>query len=138
KDLRELINRKERKVFITLFASNAHRMNEIAKMGIEAGRKIVLMGRSLNTYMEAALATGHSQIPMDEFLTPDQVKGATSNLLIFLSGCQGDFLSALRRFSFGEDSTFKPSEGDLIVFSSKVIPGNEKKISRIYNKLTEF
>lgn len=138
KDLRELINRNERKVFITLFASNAHRMNEIAKMGIEAGRKIVLMGRSLNSYMEAALATGHSNIPMDELLAPDQVKGVTGNLLIFLSGCQGDFLSALRRFSFGEDSNFKPSENDLVIFSSKVIPGNEKKISRIYNKLTEF
>lgn len=138
RDLRELINRNERKVFITLFASNAHRMNEIAKMGIEAGRKIVLMGRSLNTYMEAALTTGHAQVPLEEMLTPDQVKGVTSNLLVFLSGCQGDFLSALRRFSFGEDSTFKPSEGDLVIFSSKVIPGNEKKISRIYNKLTEF
>lgn len=138
KDLKALINRDERKVFITLFASNAHRMNEIAKMGLAAGRKIVLMGRSLNSYMEAALATGHSEIPLEELHQPDQVKGMTGKLLVFLSGCQGDFLSALRRFSYGEDSNFKPTQGDLVVFSSKIIPGNEKKIYRIYNKLTEF
>ncbi len=137
-DLRLLMNRPEDRVFITLFASNVHRMNLIAKMAKNAGRKIVIMGRSLKTYMESAQETGHADISPEEFFLPEQVKGQTGRMLIFLSGCQGDFLSALRRFSFGEDGTFKPREGDLVIFSSKVIPGNEKKIYRIYNKLTEF
>jgi ribonuclease J len=137
-DLRLLMNRPEDRVFITLFASNVHRMNLIAKMAKNAGRKIVIMGRSLKTYMESAQETGHAEISPEEFFLPEQVKGQTGRMLIFLSGCQGDFLSALRRFSFGEDGTFKPREGDLVIFSSKVIPGNEKKIYRIYNKLTEF
>lgn len=137
-DLDHLMSRQENRVFITLFASNVHRMNAIAKMAKAAGRKIVIMGRSLWTYMEAARETGHSELSADDFHMPDQVKGQTGKMLIFLSGCQGDFLSALRRFSFGEDGTFKPTPGDLIVFSSKVIPGNEKKIYRIYNKLTRF
>ncbi len=136
-DLEHLIDRPENRLFITLFASNVHRMNAIAKMAKASGRKIVIMGRSLKTYMEAAHETGHSDLTPEEFFAPDQVKGQTGRMLIFLSGCQGDFLSALRRFSFGEDGTFKPGAGDLIVFSSKVIPGNEKKIARIYNKLTE-
>lgn len=138
KDLKSLMERSEDRVFITLFASNVHRMNTIAKMGRAAGRKIVIMGRSLKTYMESAFETGHSDLPPDELFMPDQVKGQTGKMLIFLSGCQGDFLSALRRFSYGEDGTFKPGPGDLVIFSSKVIPGNEKKIYRIYNKLTEF
>jgi ribonuclease J len=137
-DLRSLMDRDEDRVFITLFASNVHRMNEIAKMGKASGRKLVIMGRSLKTYMEAAFETGHSDLAPDEFYMPDQAKGLTGKMLVFLSGCQGDFLSALRRFSFGEDSTFKPGPKDVVVFSSKVIPGNEKKIYRIYNKLTEF
>lgn len=137
-ELQSIIERDEDRVFITLFASNVHRMNAIAKMAMKAGRKVVLMGRSLKTYMESALETGHSEIPTDELYFPEQVKGQTGRMLIFLSGCQGDFLSALRRFSFGEDGTFKPGPGDLVVFSSKVIPGNEKKVYRIYNKLTEF
>lgn len=137
-DLKMLLDRPENRIFLTLFASNVHRMNTIAKMAQESGRKIVLMGRSIKTYMEAGFETGHSSISPDELSDPAQVKNENGRMLIFLSGCQGDFLSALRRFSFGEDSTFKPSPRDLIVFSSKVIPGNEKKIYRIYNKLTEF
>jgi ribonuclease J len=137
-DLKSLMDRPEDRLFITLFASNVHRMNTIAKMGRASGRKIVIMGRSLKTYMEAAFETGHSDLPPDELFAPDQVKGQTGKMLIFLSGCQGDFLSALRRFSYGEDSTFKPGPSDVVIFSSKVIPGNEKKIYRIYNKLTEF
>jgi ribonuclease J len=137
-DLKTLMERDENRIFITLFASNVHRMNAIAKMGRAAGRKIVILGRSLKSYMDSAFETGHSDLPPDEFFLADQVKGQTGKMLIFLSGCQGDFLSALRRFSYGEDSTFKPGPADLVVFSSKIIPGNEKKIYRIYNKLTEF
>lgn len=137
-DLKDLINHEADRVFITLFASNVHRMNSIAKMGLDAGRKLVMVGRSLKSYMEASFETGHSKISPEEFFQTDQVKGQSGKMLIFLSGCQGDFLSALRRFSYGEDSTFKPTDKDVVVFSSKVIPGNEKKISRIYNKLTEF
>lgn len=137
-DLDYLMNRPEERIFITLFASNIHRMNAIAKYAKQAGRKLVLMGRSLNTYMEAARETGHTEINADDIYSPEQIKGQTGKMLIFLSGCQGDFLSALRRFSFGEDGTFKPRPGDLVVFSSKVIPGNEKKIYRIYNKITQF
>lgn len=137
-DLKTLMERPEDRLFITLFASNVHRMNAIAKMAIAAGRKVVIMGRSLKTYMDSAFETGHSDIPSDDLYLPDQVKGQTGRMLVFLSGCQGDFLSALRRFSYGEDGTFKPVPGDVVVFSSKVIPGNEKKIYRIYNKLTEF
>ncbi len=136
--LRDLIRRPEERIFITLFASNVHRMNAIAKLAIAEGRKIVIMGRSLKTYMESAFETGHSEIPTDQLYLPEQIKGQSGKMLIFLSGCQGDFLSALRRFSYGEDGTFKPRANDLIIFSSKVIPGNEKKIARIYNKLTEF
>ncbi len=137
-DLEHLMNRPENRLFITLFASNVHRMNAIAKMAKASGRKIVVMGRSLWTYMEAARESGHTEITADDLFMADQVRGQSGKMLIFLSGCQGDFLSALRRFSFGEDGSFKPIPGDVVIFSSKVIPGNEKKIYRIYNKLTQF
>ncbi len=137
-DLKYLMERHEERIFLTLFASNVHRMNAIAKMASQAGRKIVIMGRSLKTYMDSGYETGHSDFPPEKIYLPDQAKGLSGKMLVFLSGCQGDFLSALRRFSFGEDGNFKPRSTDLVIFSSKVIPGNEKKIYRIYNKLTEF
>jgi ribonuclease J len=137
-DLSQLINSSNRRVFITLFASNVHRLSFIAKSGINADRKIVLMGRSIKNYLEAAFESNIIHEDPSTFYEADQVDVASDRLLILVSGCQGDYLSALRRFSFGEDSKFKPSQDDLIIFSSKVIPGNEKKIYRIYNKLSEF
>lgn len=137
-DLKQVLERGNKRLFITMFASNIHRINTIAKLAQKAGRKLVVMGRSLKTYIEAASITGQTEFVSDMWSTPDQVKDYDGKMLILLSGCQGDFLSALRRFSYGEDSTFKPTPEDLVVFSSKVIPGNEKKIYRIYNKLTEF
>lgn len=137
-DLKKILERDEKRIFMTLFSSNVSRLNTITKFAKESGRKIVLMGRSLFTYMEAAWETGHLECNPEEFLLAEQGKMVDSKVLVLLSGCQGDFLSALRRFSFGEDSHFKPAPGDLVVFSSKVIPGNEKKIGRIYNKITEF
>ncbi|MDQ3081507.1 MAG: ribonuclease J, partial [Gemmatimonadota bacterium] len=73
-DLKALLERDESRIFITLFASNVHRMNTIAKMGRAAGRKMVIMGRSLKNYMEAAYETGHSDIPPEEMFQPAQVK----------------------------------------------------------------
>lgn len=137
-DLKSVLERKNKRVFVTMFASNIHRINTIAKLAEKSGRKLVVMGRSLKTYIEAASIAGQTDYVSDAWSTPDQVKTHDGKMLVLLSGCQGDFLSALRRFSYGEDSNFKPTPEDLVVFSSKVIPGNEKKIYRIYNKLTEF
>ena len=136
-DLKDLVEGSEDRLFVTLFASNVHRLEQICKMGKAAGRRIVVMGRSLKNYLEAASESGHSSLASEDVLLPENVKGESGRLLILLSGCQGDFLSALRRFSYGEDSNFKPTPADKVVFSSKVIPGNEKKVARIYNKLTE-
>jgi ribonuclease J len=58
-------------------------------------------------------------------------------VVVLLSGCQGDFRGTFRRFCMGEDSTFKPRIDDLVILSSKAIPGNEKKISLLMNKLSE-
>jgi ribonuclease J len=138
KDLKKLVERSENRIFITLFASNVHRIDTIARLAINSGRKIVIMGRSLKTYIQTAIDSNLIDLKIEDIFEPEQVKGESGKMLIFLSGCQGDFLSALRRFSYGEDSIFKPHTQDVVVFSSKVIPGNEKKIYRIYNKLTEF
>jgi ribonuclease J len=137
-DLAEIIQRPEKRIFLTLFASNIHRLNKIVELANANDRKVIILGRSLRTYLEAARESGHTEINLEDLYTPEQAKNLNSKVLVLLSGCQGDFHSALRRFSFGEDPHFKPTYGDLVVFSSKVIPGNEKKIYRIYNKLTQF
>lgn len=63
--------------------------------------------------------------------------GSDENVVVLLSGCQGDFRGTFRRFCVGEDSQFKPRPEDTVVLSSKAIPGNEKKISLLVNKISE-
>jgi len=133
----ELLDRSHPRIFVTLFASNVHRLSEIIELAQTKKRRIVLMGRSIRNYLDLAFEAKISSFNPEDALFADQVKNTDENLLVIVSGCQGDFLSALRRFSFGEDTHLKPRETDLFIFSSKAIPGNEKKIGRIYNKLTE-
>lgn len=138
-DLDFLISREDRRLFITLFASNIYRLNSICLMALKHKRKIVVLGRSVEFYIKAAMAAGYFEgVEEKDIFDGSQVDSKNDRLLVIVSGCQGDFLSALRRLSFGEDSTFKLLPSDKVVFSSKVIPGNEKKISRIMNKITEF
>ena len=137
-DLEHLVSREDRRLFITLFASNIYRLNSICLMALKHKRKIVVLGRSVEYYIKAAIAAGYFEgITEEDILDGSQVDPKSDRLLVIVSGCQGDFLSALRRLSYGEDSTFKLVPGDKVIFSSKVIPGNEKKISRIMNKITE-
>ena len=91
----------------------------------------------MENYARAGIEAGIIPFTTDDFSQSAQVKGEVGRMLILLSGCQGDFLSALRRVSAGEDGTFKLSAADTVVFSSKVIPGNERKIGRIINDIIE-
>jgi ribonuclease J len=137
-DIESLISGKEDRLFVTLFASNVHRMSAICRFAKKHKRKIVLMGRSVEHYLRVGLAHGYmGDITEEDLWNPTQVKGETGRMLVIVSGCQGDFQSALRRLSAGEDATFKLAPGDKVVFSSKVIPGNEKQISRIMNDISE-
>lgn len=138
-DLEFLISRDDRRIFMTMFASNIYRLNSICILAKKHKRKIVVMGRSVDFYIKAAIASGYfEEITEEDILDSTQVDTKNDRMIVLVSGCQGDFLSALRRLSYGEDSSFKLCETDKVIFSSKVIPGNEKKISRIMNKITEF
>ena len=136
-DLEFLVASDTERLFLTLFSSNVHRMGTIFELAKKHKRKVVLMGRSMENYTRAGMETGIIPVQEGDFLNPQQAKGIEGRVLVILSGCQGDFLSALRRVSAGEDGNFKLKHGDVVVFSSKVIPGNEKKISRILNDIIE-
>lgn len=139
KDLSYLISQKKRK-FITLFSSNIHRVKTILNLAIKHHQKVVPVGRSIQHYIEAGAECN--------ILTPHELKTIRKedsitnpndeNLVILLTGCQGDHKGALRRVSSNEHKLFKLKPNDLVIFSSKVIPGNEKIVYKIYNKITEL
>ncbi len=134
----EIFQSTEKRIFITCFSSNIHRLMIFIELAKKHGRKIVPHGRSMISYLNSA--NEHGLIPdfantvkLPEALSPNQ-----ENIIVLLSGCQGDFRGTFRRFCIGEDSTFKPRTDDLVLLSSKAIPGNEKKISLLTNKLSEI
>jgi len=134
----EIFENAEKRIFITCFASNIHRLMTFISLCKKHGRKLVPHGRSMIGYLNTANELG--MIP--EYSTvvkmPDSVTADNENVVVLLSGCQGDFRGTFRRFCIGEDSTFKPRPDDLVLLSSKAIPGNEKKIGMLVNKLSEI
>lgn len=136
-DLEELIKTYPTRMFITFFSSNIHRMQTIFQAAAKAGKKVLIQGRSIHSYLEAAKE--NKLITFDEsiLINEEEFSRDMNKLVVLVSGCQGDFYSALRRLIDGEISWMKLRPDDLLVFSSKVIPGNEKKISRLINKVYE-
>ena len=133
----ELFQSTDKRIFITCFSSNIHRLMTFFALAKKHGRNIIPHGRSMISYLNTANELG--MIPdYDSIIkSADSVSPTQDNVVVLLSGCQGDFRGTFRRFCMGEDSTFKPKIDDLVILSSKAIPGNEKKISLLMNKLSE-
>lgn len=125
------------RLFITCFSSNIHRLKTIIDIAEKYEFKVVPHGRSINSYLNIANEKG--MIPnFDNIIrNTDQIRKDQKNICVILTGCQGDFLGTLRRVSMGEDSSFKLKKTDKVIFSSKPIPGNEKKVALIMNKISE-
>jgi ribonuclease J len=134
-DLDEVFKKKQR-TFITLFSSNIWRLRTFFELAKKNRKKIVPIGRSLFSYLDAAQECDLIELYSDVYREADQLNNHNSeDLVVLLTGCQGDHFGALRRVTSGEHKYFKPNENDLFVFSSKSIPGNEKKVSRICNEI---
>lgn len=127
---------RNRRVIVTTFASNLHRIKSIADAAIENGRKIALSGRSVQEGVIIGLQTGHLDVPAKEFILTEELEQfEPSKVLILTTGCQGEPTSSLYRASIDENREFSISPNDYVIFSSKPIPGNEKYVNRIINNL---
>lgn len=133
----EIFARKQR-TFITMFSSNIYRMKNILETAKRAGKKITTIGRSVGAYLSAAEEVeliNLQDYPIKDF---DAVENFDDpNLLLIVTGSQGEFLGAMKRILNGDQKNIHVSEHDLFVFSSKPIPGNEKKIYALFNKIAE-
>jgi ribonuclease J len=135
KSIIELIGSCKKMVVVTTFASNVARLETILKAGEAAGRKIVLAGRSLWRILEAAQASGYL-LDIPPVMRADQVgKAKRDNLLIVSTGCQGELMAATNKLANGSHPNLRLAPGDTVIFSSKIIPGNEKRIFRLMNQL---
>ncbi len=125
-------------VFVTTFASNVARLQTIAEAAMENGRKVALAGRSLWTITNAARECGYlADLP--DFLTDQDIKKvARKKALVICTGCQGEPMAAMSKIIHRSHPMLKLHPGDTVIFSSKVIPGNERKIFNMFNALTQM
>jgi ribonuclease J len=131
----ELVKGCKKMVVITTFASNVARMETILKAAEAAGRRVVMAGRSLWRILEAAQSSGYL-LDIPPVLRPDKMGNIKREKLLVLStGCQGEPMAATTKMANGSHPNLKLLPGDTIIFSSKIIPGNEKKIFRLLNQL---
>lgn len=137
-DIDHLLSLKKR-TFVTLFSSNIHRLRTFFELAKKHNKKISAVGRSIYNYLDAAQKSKIFNYEEFSFFNENAVSNPNSDeLVVFLTGSQGDFMGALRRLANNDHKAFKFKEGDQVIFSSKPIPGNDKKISSIYNDFTQF
>ena len=127
--------RKTGRVCVTTFASNAAQLATLGWVAKESGRHLVLAGRSMDRITQVAKATGYLK-DMPPTLSWDAAASMDpSKLLILCTGAQGEPMAALSRIADGSHPAIKLEKGDLVVYSSKQIPGNELAIGRVQNAL---
>jgi ribonuclease J len=123
------------RVVVTTFASNATRLHTLGEVAKATGRKLVTAGRSIERIIQVAKATGYLK-DFPETISWEQAANARpETLLIVVTGTQGEPQAALARIADGSHPTLKLEAGDLVVYSSKQIPGNEMAIARVQNAL---
>lgn len=130
----EIFSQSEKRVIVATFASNIHRIQQIADAAVKYGRKIALSGRSMVANVQIARDLGYLRIPLDALIKIDDIrKFHDCEVAIITTGSQGEPMSALSRMAMNDHKQVQINEGDTVVISAKVIPGNEKSISRIIN-----
>ncbi|WP_428739264.1 ribonuclease J [Sulfurimonas sp.] len=126
--------RAEGRVILSTFSSNIHRVYQAIQYGIKYGRKVCVIGRSMERNIEIAMQYDYIRFPKNIFVDAEEVSRMNDkDVLIVTTGSQGEANSALFRMSIGEHRHIKIKPTDLIVLSSRPIPGNEGSISNMMN-----
>lgn len=134
--LDKVISKAEGRVIVATFASNIHRMQQIANASIKQGRKIAFSGRSMENVSLLATSLGYLHIPIESVIAVDKLSEyKNEEITIITTGSQGEPMAALTRIAFSTHRTIKIEPKDLYVISSSPIPGNEKLVSKLVNQL---
>ncbi len=139
KSITELIaSYKQSLVVVSSFASNIARIHTIAKAAEACGRKVALSGSSLWKMYDAALECGYLH-DLAPFMRPREIERYHRNeVLVIATGCQGEPRATTSKLARGEHPDFKVRRGDVMIFSSKIIPGNEDAIFSLFNKFCKM
>ena len=127
---------EDRRLIITTFSSNVHRVQQIINTAHKHKRKVCVIGRSMVNVIGAAAELGYMDLPDGVLIDASEIKRfRPEEITLITTGSQGEPMSALYRIAFGEHDKVKLSASDVVVLSSSAIPGNEKLVGKIINAL---
>ena len=133
--LQRIVGEATGRVAITTFSSNVARIKSVLSIAEACGRHIVLVGRSMWRTLHAACETGHLDAGHEVLSDLDAGYLPPEKTLFLCTGCQGEPRGAMSRIASGDHPQIELEGGDLVIFSSKIIPGNENAIAAVQNQL---
>ena len=127
---------KDKRIVISTFSSNVHRVQQIIDTAARHGRKVAVTGRSMINIVGAAVELGYMNVPSGIIVDISEVKKYPPNKMTIVStGSQGEPMSGLYRMAFGLHDKVELGHDDLVIISASAIPGNEKLVGNIINEL---
>ena len=135
--LLKIMEIKNKRILVTSFASNVARMESIFYCAKKTGRSICLVGRSMHRIYKAARKCGYLKGLLDPIEPRDAKKVARNKIVFLATGSQGEPMGAMNRIVNGIHPDVFLESGDCVIFSSKIIPGNEKKLYQLQNQIVK-
>ncbi|MGO9439226.1 MAG: ribonuclease J [Terriglobales bacterium] len=130
----EIFNRAEHRIIVSCFSSSIHRLQQILDISAELNRKVAFLGRSMLTTTEIAHSLGLLHIPDNTIIRPQDIMSMPRDrVVVIVSGTQGEPMSAMSRIAVDNHKNLSLDNGDIVVLSARMIPGNEKGIGRMLN-----
>ncbi|MGH3065937.1 MAG: ribonuclease J [Gaiellaceae bacterium] len=124
------------RILVASFASNIHRMQQVADVAVECGRKVTVIGRSMRKNLNIARNLGYVNFPEEALVNPDEAALLPPHKVVALcTGSQGEPLSALTRIAYGDHKALSVEPGDTVIISAKPVPGNELRVHDSINQL---
>ena len=126
----------DKRIIVTTFASNVHRIQQIIDAAAACGRKVAVTGRSMENIMKVSTELGYMKVPKNTLVDINKLKGLPKNKqVIVTTGSQGEEMSALYRMAFSTHKQVDIQAGDRVIISASAIPGNENAVNNIINEL---
>jgi ribonuclease J len=132
----DIFSKKKGRIIIATFASNIHRIQQVIDVAVQHGRYVFMCGKSVVANSQIALDLGYLTIPENTWMRIEKLNEIPDEKVVILTtGSQGEPMSVLSRIAIDEHKHIKIKEGDTVILSAKMIPGNERSIGRIINHL---
>ncbi len=136
--LENIFRNSDARIIIATFSSNVHRVQKIIDNAVMVGRKVAISGRSMVNVVNIAMELGYLNVPANALIDINKTKNIPDKeLVIITTGSQGEPMSALARMASADHKAVSIKKGDMVILSSSPVPGNEKTVSNVVNKLFE-